>query len=344
MAKDARLRQVSEPDPSALAHRALRAKLAATATRPELKKVIHDIEGFFPDARNDRESGAVNLAGWLAGYTNDPSGSYVAATPVVRKALDRRLWADATERLLELQSEESFSSALAMADQATALLPERPDLAAQLARKGLEKARKDLGAVRLDEARMMAQAYRERLRQPEEALNLLRDWLKVRQDRLSPTDAESPLVLAKLYEEWLEDKAAAIELLRKAWKIDPTSKEIDEAFRSRGYRRVKDGWVEAAPEPLSGPGSGASAPGAGASSGLRGLTAEEVRTKIGGKPDRVNYIGTKGQMIEQWIYYLDTKEVRFVNLLHAPGELKPRVVADYSLPLPKFKEGSAPAR
>ncbi len=51
-------------------------------------------------------------------------------------------------------------------------------------------------------------------------------------------------------------------------------------------------------------------------------------------------------MIEQWIYYLDTKQARYVNLLRTPGELKPRVVADYSLPLPliKFKDGAGSAR
>ena len=50
------------------------------------------------------------------------------------------------------------------------------------------------------------------------------------------------------------------------------------------------------------------------------------------KPDRVNFVGSKGQLIEQWIYHLDNKKVRFVNLLHSPGELKPRVIADYTIP------------
>ena len=49
-------------------------------------------------------------------------------------------------------------------------------------------------------------------------------------------------------------------------------------------------------------------------------------------------------MIEQWIYHLDTKQVRYVNLLRTPGELKPRVVADYSLPRIKLKDGAGSAR
>lgn len=62
------------------------------------------------------------------------------------------------------------------------------------------------------------------------------------------------------------------------------------------------------------------------------MTAEEVRARLGGKPDRVSYSASKGQMIEQWIYHLDTKQVRFVNLLHAEGVLKPTVIADYTVP------------
>jgi hypothetical protein len=43
-------------------------------------------------------------------------------------------------------------------------------------------------------------------------------------------------------------------------------------------------------------------------------------------------------MIEQWIY-LDTQGARYVNILHSPGEVKPRVVAFYTLPLTKVKGG-----
>ncbi len=52
---------------------------------------------------------------------------------------------------------------------------------------------------------------------------------------------------------------------------------------------------------------------------------------MGGKPNQVSFLGSQGQLIEQWIY-LDTQGVRYVNLLHSPGESKPRVVAFYTLP------------
>ncbi|MGO9467785.1 MAG: hypothetical protein ACLQIB_44935 [Isosphaeraceae bacterium] len=346
MAKDAKSRQVPEPEPAAQAHRAIRTMLAVAPSIPDLRSLIQEIEGFFPDVRTDRASGGANLARWEKPYGDDPAGAYRIAPPDIRKALDRRLWADATERLLELQAGADVRSALDASDQAANLLPERPELAQRLTTKGLDKARQNLAAMRLDDVKAMAQVYRERLHQPDQALYLLRDWLKIKQDRLSNTDAEGPLGLAILYEELLQDRATAIELLRKASKIDPNSQEIAEAFRNRGYRKLKDDWIEAVPQQTAKPNgpTDAAAPAAGTSRGLKGLTAEEVGTRIGGKPDRVNYIGTNGQMIEQWIYYLDTKQVRFVNLLHTPGELKPRVVADYSLPLIKLKDGAGSAR
>jgi tetratricopeptide (TPR) repeat protein len=346
MAKDAKVRQIPEPEPSAQAHRAIRAMLAVATSLPDLISLIQEIESFFPNVRTDRLSGGANLARWEKPYGDDPAGTYRIAPPDIRKALDRRLWADATERRLELQASGNVRSALDASDQAANLLPERPEITERLTRKGLEKARQNLADMRLDDIKAMAQVYRERLRQPSEALNLLRDWLKTKQDRLSNTDAEGPLGLATLYEELLQDRVTAIELLRKAAKIDPNSQEIAEAFRSRGYRKAKDDWIEAVPEQTGKPNgpTDAAVRSAVTSQGLRGLTPEEVGTRIGGKPDRVNYIGSKGQMIEQWIYYLDTKQVRFVNLLHAPGELKPRVVADYALPLIKLKDGAGSAR
>jgi hypothetical protein len=80
------------------------------------------------------------------------------------------------------------------------------------------------------------------------------------------------------------------------------------------------------------------------SQGLLGLTADEVTARLAVKPNRVNFVGSKGQLIEQRIYHLDTKRVRFVNLLRSPGELRARVIADYTLPSSSMKGGLGPAR
>jgi hypothetical protein len=342
LAQDARRRQVSEPEPSAQGHRALRAKLAVATDAALLKGVIQEIEAFFPKAAADVASGHVNLAPWEGPYAEDPAGAYRTASLPVRKGLDRRLWADATERFLELQVSRDIQSALALAQRAETTLPEKKGLAGRLIEKAIRQARQDLGALRQSEVKDLAGVLRDKLGQPAEALGVLRDWLKVQQGRLSATDAEGPLLLANLYEELLQDRVTALELLRKAWRIDPTSKEIAEAFRTRGFRKIQNEWVEAArgADPDTGKEAG---PALVKSQGLIGLTPEELRLRLGGKPDRVNYIGSRGQLIEQWIY-LDTQRVRYVNLLHTPGDLKPRVVAHYTLPRTSVKGGLGPSR
>jgi hypothetical protein len=331
MAQDARRRQVPEPEPSALAHRALRASLAAASDAATLKSIVRSIESFFPNAAADRESAVANLASWEAPYANDPGAAYLSAPRHTRKALDRRLWADANQRLFELEPTHDLQSAIALSDRAEALLPEKPKLAAQLIEKAARLARQDLGRARLAEVKSLALLYRDRLHQPDESFHILQDWLKIQSDRLSKTDAEGPLSLANLYEELIQDRVTAVELLRKAWRIDPKSKEIAEAFRSRGFRKVKDEWIESTPtaEKTS-----------VAEKGLRGLTGDEVIAKMGTKPEKVTYVASRGQLIEQWIYQLDSKMVRYVNLLHTPGDLKPRVVADYQIPRIFLKGGS----
>jgi hypothetical protein len=76
---------------------------------------------------------------------------------------------------------------------------------------------------------------------------------------------------------------------------------------------------------------------------LLGLTPEELQEKLITKPSFKSYVASGGKLIEQRVY-LDTGSVRYVNLLHAPGESKPRVIADYTLPRHGRKGGPAPAR
>ncbi len=345
MAQEARRRKVPEPEPSAQAHRALRAKLAASEDAGAIKAVLGEIEAFFPSAANDLASARVNLARWEAPYASDPAGSYRKASSDIRKALDRRLWADVRERLLDREPIQDLPSGIALSEQSANLLPEKPDLPTRLLEKTLGKYRGDLASLRQDEVKALAEAYGEKLKQPEESRKVLREWLDIKRGRLSRTDAEGPVSLANLYEEMIQDRVTAVDLLRRAWKIDPTSRETEQAFRSRGFRKLKDEWVESTPgnDPRSAPEKPSPARPAIITQGLLGLTPEEVRLKLNGKPTRVNYASSRGQLIIQWIYHLDNNSTRYVNLLRAPGELKPRVIADYTMPRtsPKGDSGSA---
>jgi hypothetical protein len=335
LALDARRRQVPEPGPSALAHRALRAKLSNASAIADVRTVLDAIKSFFPEAELDRDSASTNLANWEAPYANEPAAAYREAPGHIRKALDRRLWADATERLVRSEPTANLQSAIDQAERAGALLPEKPSLATELIEKAAGLARQDLNNARLAEVKALASLYREKLHRPDEGVSVIRDWLKNRTERLSATDAEGRLSLASLYDELLQDRVTAVQLLRKAWRIDSKSTEIAEAFRTRGFHKVKDEWVESTPVIQQ---------SSGAKKGLRGLTPDEVRSEIGSKPNKVSYVASKGQLIEQWIYELDTKMVRYVNLLKTPGDLKPRVIADYQLPRILAKGGPGTIR
>jgi tetratricopeptide (TPR) repeat protein len=352
LAEDARKQRISEPEPSALAHRALRAKLAAASRTGELKTVLASIEKFFPQASNDQASGRVRLERWQKAYETNPAATYRdrQLPGDVRKAFDRQLWADADQKLMEAQAAEDPRAAISLAKRSEAELPERPELAGRFLAMGLESARQNLGVLRRDEVTEMAQTYRDKLHNPKAALELYRSWLQVKRERLSTTDAEGPLGLAALYEELLQDKTAALELLQRAWKIDPNSKEVVEAFRTRGYRLVKDQWVE---EGLATPGEAAGEPRPtdtpparrpGSGRGLRGMTPEEVLQQVRSKPDHKAFSGTKGQLIEQWIFVIpNQRQVRLVNFRRTPADLQPRVVSDYFLPATAIRGELKPA-
>jgi tetratricopeptide (TPR) repeat protein len=347
MAQEARRRNVPEPEPSAQAHRALRARLSAVTNADDVKAAIQEIEAFFPEAAADKESARVDLTRWEGRYSENPAAVYREAPANLRRAFDRRLWADATARRLELEASSDLQAAITLSEQAASIVPEKSALPARLVEQATRLVRQDLASLRLSEVKALAAAYRDKLQQADVASKVLGDWLKIQRDRLSATDAEGALELANLYEELVQDRVTAVDLLRKAWRIDPTSKEIAEAFRTRGFRKIKDDWLESAPgapEKLAAVAGSNPAPSSIVSTGLRGLTGDEVRARLGGKPDRVNYVGSRGQLIEQWIYHLDTKQVRFVNLLRSPGELKPRVIADYTVHTSTLKGGFGASR
>lgn len=344
MARDARKRKVPEPEPSALAHRALRARLASADGLAALKSVAGEIESFFPEAPKDRAAARTPLGRWEARYADDPADAYRSAPAEIRQAMDRRLWADARERVIDGEPIADLAAALARADQAAEQLPERPELPARLVEKAAAAARRELGTMRQDEARRLAEVYRVRLRRPDDARQVLRDWLEAKKARLSATDAEGRVALAGLYEDLAQDRVTAVALLRKAWEIDPRSAETAEAFRTRGFRREKDGWVEADARQSPGPGVAGGDPARPATASgqsLIGLTDEELQRKLIAKPTYKNYIASRGRLIEQRVY-LDTGSARYVNLLRTPGESRPRVIADYTLPRHDRKEGPKP--
>jgi len=329
LAEEARRRKVAEPGPSALAHRAFRALLNDAETTDDLKKLQDEVARFFPEAPNDPAAAATaNLAPWNEKYESDPASAYKDAPPPVRKALDRRLWVDVTAKWLKGRVGRDVGAALQLVDQAKALAPERPELASDLIELARDQARKELPSLRLDQVRTIGALLKDQAGRPDAALAFYRDWLKSQRDRLGETDAEGPVALAARYEELLHDDQAARELLERAWKIAPGSEEVAQAFRLRGYRRAGDEWTKDAPAAAA---DAPTAPRPSTDLGLLGKTPDEVRVSLATEPTSKSFVGTRGRLVEQWMF-LDTRQRRYVNFLHRPGDPIPRVVSDYFLP------------
>ena len=352
LAEESRKRGIPEPEPSAIFHRALRQAEKDSKTAADYERWSLTIIGFLPKAIELPEQ-PTDLAQSLKPYANDPSGTYRGAGTNERVCLDRRLYEDFTEHAIRLRASENPGDFVIVANLAAEKLPNRPELEMSLLESGLKTASANVANLRQSEVDELARLYRDRLHQPERALALYRSWLDdQRKNRLSPRDSEGRVALAAQYDALLDDKTTSIALLREAYKLDPSSAEIEKAFLSKHFRKVEGEWVEASDSDASPatPGgealvratvaASAGSPRDGRGDSLRNATADQVRTRMSGNPDRRIRSRTQGQLIEQWIY-LGTREDFYINFRRKAGDIQSRVVTFYSLP--KLSAGGRPA-
>jgi hypothetical protein len=326
LARKGREEQVPEPGPSALAHRAFQARLSQAKTADEVRALTKDIEAFFPKAKVPGERVPFQVG---RAYDDNPSDTYRGAAETVRAALDRKLWADAQQKSLELQAvaakaEGREGGLRALAQQAKVLLPDRPEVATQWENSDLEAASARAESLRKDDAEAVAAAFEKR-GQPDRARDVRRRWLAGQRERLSPSDAEGRVLLAKQYRDQ-GDEATAVDLVMEALQVDPQYRDAENALRSMGYKKIGEEWVKsgsARPEADRGE------PDAGAGGEvLRGLTKAQVRAKLG-KPDQVVRSASQGAVLEQWIYR--GQKTQYINFLRRPHMTQPTVEAYYSL-------------
>ena len=335
LARRARSREIPEPEPSALAHRAFRRRLRDAKSVDDLRSLRTDVEEMLPKASLPNSGHNVDVSRWEATYGTNPAEGYRTAPSAARGVFDHRLWADTMQELLVRQAAADPKEAITLAEEAANQLPDRPAIAEQLLEVGIKEASTGLGTLRLGEVETLAKLYSDRLRQPERGKALLRDWLDdQRNHKLSPTDAEGRVGLASQYESLVGDRATAIELLQAAWKIDPQSSETADAFRRRGFRKVNDEWV-ANPKDATASKSAATteeAPAVVASprrQPLKGKTAQEVRSLLG-KPNRIIFSASQGQLIEQWVYASGNLS-QYVNFVRSGSDTLPTVISHTSL-------------
>lgn len=327
LARKGRRRGLPDPEPAALAHRGVRARLATAKSAAELDRLPEQVLELLPNAGQPTSG---DTSAWAEAYARDPAAAYRSAPPEVRKSLDRQLYADAVRASLEAKAAEAPESAITLADRARELVPERPELAAALRDRGLAAATRDVGSLGEATVTQLAARYRDELRRPDRADELLRAWLEAQHaEALGSRDAERRIYLANLYRRWLKDDRAAAVLLRAALEIDPASREASDLFRRMGYRKVDNQWVE--PTALAA-GAGAAAvspdevstPSAGGALIERDMTRAQVRARLGGKPDSISRVATQGQIVEQWTY-LGAKSKQVINFRQQLGRPQPTV-------------------
>jgi hypothetical protein len=332
LAERARSEGIPPPEPRILAHRAIRALLATATDAPTLTALADRTRKFFegtPRPSNPARAEAATLGPAAA---NDPEGVYRAASPDVRIALDRALLADVLEKALRAELAADPKRGVELADRAERDIPDRPELARSLRRAGLDAA--DVGTLRLAEVKQRAEQYRG-LGMDDQAKDLLKRWLEnQRAHRLSPSDVEGRLLLASQYEGLIGDGVSAGALLIEAARLDPGSREVIDALRRRGFRKVGDSWEPPtsaiAIDDTANAGEDAVSMRRSADA-LVGLTRDEVRTQLG-KPDHVARVLSQGQLLEQWIYRAEgVRPGRYLDFLVKPGSGVPTVVASGSL-------------
>ena len=221
--------------------------------------------------------------------------------------------------------------------------PARP-----FAGEGLAASRRELGTLRLDEVKALAEVYREKTATD-----------PTRPGKSSATGSRSSVPAQRHRRRRARGAwpASTTTCSRTGSRPSSCCVKPGRSTRARGRPPMRSATGASARRRISGsrrtPQRGPGPGGDGAESGSlrpadqpRASSASRPtnsRQKLIAKPSFKNYRRFRGQLIEQRVY-LDTGSVRYVNLLHAPGELKPRVIADYTLPRLGRKGGPAPAR
>ena len=301
MARDARQRKVPEPEPSALAHRALRARLASAegvAALPGRWSPRSRPSSPRRRGRPGRRPDATSAAG--RPRTPRTRRRPIARRPAeIRKAMDRRLWADARQRLMEGEPIADLSAAVDAGRPGGRGAPRagRPagPPAGEGHRRGPPRARHPPAGRGPAPGRGLPASGCDAPTTP--GRSSATGWSS-KKSRLSETDAEGRVALAGLYEEMIQDRVTAVDLLRKAWEIDPSSRETAEAFRTPGFP-PREGRLGRGGRPRAGrpgrrrAGCGARRPSPTPPS-LLGLTPDELERKLIVKPSYKNYVGSRG--------------------------------------------------
>ena len=211
-------------------------------------------------------------------------------------------------------------NALALAEEAGSQLPDGPRWSPVSWNRPWRRPRTTWPALRQADVEKLATLDREKLGKPDDAREALAAMARRPTPEVTQPDRRrgSRLVSRPVRVD-AGGPGRPPPSCPSAWKIDPQSRDVADAFRCRGFRRVNDDWVEPSRTVAGADVARASgpqpAPAATRSDSLRGSSPQEVRGRLGGQPNRKVFSATQGQLLEQWIYF-GAKENQYINFSH----------------------------
>lgn len=232
-------------------------------------------------------------------WTSEPVETYRKASPEQRDILDRLLYRQVTRQMIERDAEPDNSNALAIATRLEKELPELKELAESYREKG--HAYQISRADRLSRREMLTLADQFRKNEdPERATKVIESWLEAREP---VRRREGPLALiahAEDYIDLLSDKEKAAELYQAALALNPDLRSASDWLRRNGWTRVGDDWLRPGEMPAETVDPLDQAVREGRVQ--VGMTEEQARAALGGKPEGRVRLVTLGRVEEIWLY------------------------------------------
>lgn len=302
-------------------HDALRRELAAARRgKPELYNVVltHILERLADsDVRLNLDEATLEQQRL---YREDPLAVYEQADEDQRRTLHRLFYTEAALEQIEGAAAADGSNGFEIARRIEQTVPEHAALAEDY--RDREIAWQIEHAPELTRENLLTLA--ERLNEREQAARaeeVKRRWLAAREPTWRDRGINGKLDLADEYIQLLGDEAAAADVYREIF-TQPNGQETARAkLVELGYRFDGSDWVSTDADP-----------GAPAADAIRrgvvrkGMIDSEVQAALGGRPDSVVRIASRGQVTEVWMYRSQGVSIRF----NRRSATEPRTVAEIS--------------
>ncbi len=233
-----------------------------------------------------------------ASYAKDPSKAFEKADDNERQIMARLLYIDVATRLLEEEIAKDGSNGNLIAQKAALFVPERPELAQKY--QELELSYHEQRVTKMNYRQILEfKAKLESLKQTDRADRVADQWIQARYASGARTPEHD---LQRAQYEWdiRENQQAAIKYASMAMTVDPQVSGGTEFLDRIGYAwyRGKAIKKELVPPPPADPFAAAVREGRI----VKGMSDAQVRSALGGAPQRVIRMASRSGITELWHY------------------------------------------